>query len=109
MAPPARQRISGFVILTLAYRKEGDLWAGRCRELGTATDGERLEEVHDELIELVELHLSALEEVGERERFFREHGMTFYTDGEPTQVTRTVPVNSEELFEVHRVPVGVVV
>lgn len=28
----------------------------------------------DELIELVECHLNALEEVGERQRFFREHG-----------------------------------
>lgn len=92
-----RSRTSGsaFVILTFEFHKEGHLWVGRCRELGTVTDGRSLEKVEAELVELVLLHVSALEEVGERERFFREHRIKLYTTDPPTEVRRRVPVSDQ--------------
>jgi hypothetical protein len=56
------------VVLTFSFRKEGRLWAGECLELGTATDGRRLEKVYQELSNLVVLHLNALQDIGEADR-----------------------------------------
>ena len=56
-----------FIELTMEYRKVGDSWTGVCRELGTAADGETFEEVTEVLREMVFIHLSTLEDVGECE------------------------------------------
>ncbi len=97
----------GFVILTLAFRQEGRRWTGECLELGTATYGRALKRVKDALDELVLLHLNALEDVGQRERFFREHGIRFYSDGvAPADVAPRVPLDEDAFFQAHRVPVG---
>ena len=63
----------GYIQLTLEFSREGRRWLGRCRELGTATFGRTLTEADGKLREAVACHLTTLEEVGERERFFREH------------------------------------
>jgi hypothetical protein len=98
--------VKGFVILTLAYHREGRNWIGECLELGTSTYGRSWPRVHNELIELTELHLQALEDAGERARFFREHNITLYTDHGPEEVRPLVRVDSERLIEAHRLPVG---
>ncbi|MGH2584895.1 MAG: type II toxin-antitoxin system HicB family antitoxin [Dehalococcoidia bacterium] len=92
----AERRPAGFVVLTFEFHKEGHLWVGRCIELGTATDGRSLEEVEDELAELVSLHLEALEDVGERDRFFQTHGITLYASDPPKEVERRVPVSDRQ-------------
>jgi|SRR5439155_12148532 len=96
----------GFVILTLAFHKEGHNWVGECLETGTSTYGRVFTKVHDELIELIELHLNELQAVGERSRFFRENGIRLYTDHGPEEVRQMVRVNSEKLIEAHRIAVG---
>jgi predicted RNase H-like HicB family nuclease len=93
-----------FVILTLVFHEEDDAWVGTCKELSTSTYAPTFEETRSELIELVELHLNELEAVGERSRFFAEHGMTLYTDDAPTVVNRDVRVD-DEVVDVHRVEV----
>lgn len=90
----ARQQV-GFVVLTFEFHKERSLWVGRCLELGTATDGRSLEKVEAELSELVTLHLDALDDVGERERFFREHDIILYTPDPPNVVERRVALTTE--------------
>jgi hypothetical protein len=102
--------VQPFVILTLRFRQESPprgRWLGECVELGTATYGRTLRQTHDELIELVSLHLDALEDIGERARFFEEHGIQLYTDSIPTAVTSTVPVDAEYYVHAHRVRVPV--
>src|SRR5258707_582985 len=97
----------GFVILTLAFRQEGRRWTGECLELGTATYARTLRQTRDELLSMTSLHLAALEDVGERDRFFREHGIRFYTDDAPSDgATSQVPVDDEAFFQAHRVAVG---
>ncbi len=98
----------GFVILTLLFRQEGKRWTGECLELGTATYGRTLKQVQAELAELVTLHLSSLEDAGEREHFFRRHNIRLYTDDAlPTEVTPPpIPVDGESYFQARRVPIG---
>jgi hypothetical protein len=74
--------------------------------LGTSTYGRVFERVHDELVELVGLHLDELDDVGERARFFEENGIKIYSDHGPDEIQRTVRVDSERMIEVHRIPVG---
>ncbi len=83
------------VILTVEIQREGEQWVGRCVELGTATFGESVDEVHEELIDLVVLHLNGLEDVGERERFFEARGIKVYEDSVPQEVERPVPISRD--------------
>ena len=84
----------GYIVLTFEFHKEGQMWVGECRELGTATDGRSLEKVEEELLELVALDLNGLEEIGERERLFKERSIKIYPVQAPDQVTMNVPVNT---------------
>jgi len=97
-----------FVILTLAFHREGKNWIGTCVELSTSTYGRGLDRVHQELLELIQLHLDTLEDIGERERFFQEHGITIYTDHVPDTVRSDVHVDSDQFIEARsvEVPVG---
>jgi predicted RNase H-like HicB family nuclease len=74
---------SGYVVLTLTFSREDDQWIGECEELGVGTFGDSLDEVRAELEELVQLDLNGLEAIGERERFFAEHGIELFSIDEP--------------------------
>ncbi|MBE7560280.1 type II toxin-antitoxin system HicB family antitoxin [bacterium] len=82
----------GYVALTLQFRRypEEGVWDAYCIELGTATFASTLEEAHEEIRELVGLHLATLEGLGERERFFSEHGIELLSH-KPTQRSVVVP------------------
>ena len=83
------------VILTVEIQREGEHWVGRCVELGTATFGDSVDEVHEELVDLVVLHLNGLEDAGERERFLEAHGIKVYEDSVPHEVERPVPISRD--------------
>lgn len=98
-ATEMRRGTHGYAVLTLEFHKEGGLWVGQCRELGTATDGRTLDGVERELVKLAVLHLNGLEDIGERERVFRERGIKLYTHS-PRNIERTVPISeaSQDIF-----------
>ncbi|OYD14383.1 hypothetical protein CH333_08190 [candidate division WOR-3 bacterium JGI_Cruoil_03_44_89] len=82
----------GYVMLTFEFRKRGRRWTAYCKELGTATFGRSLPEVQERIEEAVLLHLNTLEDVGERERFFKENNITFYPHKPKTkEVTISAP------------------
>jgi len=62
-----------FVQLTFKFKKEGKKWSAYCEELGTSTYANKIEEAKERIKEAVLLHLNTLEELGERERFFKEN------------------------------------
>lgn len=66
---------SCFVILTLNFSRDNGDWVGECLELGTCGSGDTFEEALEAMGDLVALHLNALEDAGERARFFRENGI----------------------------------
>ena len=68
----------GYVILTAKFHKEDDQWMGECVELGTAVQANTRLRAYNILREMVCLHLNALDEVGERTRYFKERGIKFY-------------------------------
>ena len=70
--------VAGYVELTLKFEREGSKWVGTCLELGASTYARTLEKVHENLLKLVPEHLDLLEEAGERDRFFDEHGIKFH-------------------------------
>ena len=106
--PHDAQEAGGFVILTYCFRRENKRWLGECLELGTASYGRTLQQAHDELMELVELHLDCLEDVGERAHLFETHNIRYYTaDTPPTEVTQRVPVDTEVFVHAHRLPISV--
>lgn len=70
----------GFVIVTAEFRREGKRLTAFCPELGTATFGRSLPEAERKLREAIELQLNTLEELGQREAFFKEHNISFSTD-----------------------------
>ena len=72
-------KANGYIVLTIEFKKEGRRWTAQCIELGTATFGRFINEAEERINEAILLHLNTLEDVGERERFFREHGIKFYT------------------------------
>lgn len=77
-----------FISLTLSISKDekNHQWLGECKELGTSTFGDSVEEVAKELEELVALHLNTLEDVEERSRFFVENNIIMYYESVPQEI-----------------------
>ena len=85
----AQKTLERYILLTLLFRREGDVWTAECKELGTASFGDTLEEAIESIKDMVKLHLDALEDVGERERFLRENHVTVY-DGKPKESSASI-------------------
>jgi len=77
------KKSKNYIILTAIFKREEDVWTAECKELGTATFGDTLEEAKESLREAVELHLNTLEDVGEYKRFLDERGIEIHYDDEP--------------------------
>lgn len=90
-----------FIILTLIFSKENEQWVGICEELGVSQFGDSYEETKKDLCEAVLLHLNTLEDLGERERFFKENNIKVYNTNEeitPKKTTRFLPNTSSIEF-----------
>ena len=93
------------VTLTHVFTKEGDQFVSYCMELGTSSCGDTIEEAFDNIKEAVEVHLNALEQMGEMERVFRERGITVhYSPREDSHAQLSGPVNTVMAATDHRVP-----
>lgn len=60
-----RARAGGVVILTGVVEKEGDQFVAYCRELGTSSCGDTIDEAFKNLGDAIEVHINALAETGE--------------------------------------------
>ena len=81
-----------YILLTLEIKKEDGQYAAYCRELGTATCGDTLDEAQDNIVQAVILDLNTLEDIGERDRFFKERGIKVYRSASKRKQAREVPV-----------------
>lgn len=93
-------RAAGYIIVTFEFRKEGRKWTAHCKELGTATFGRSIPEAQERLKEAVLLHLNTLEDVGERERFFKENNIHFYSHRPRVkEIAINVPLNKASFVQ----------
>jgi predicted RNase H-like HicB family nuclease len=86
---------TAYIALTFKFQKEGRRWIGVCKETGTSTYSRSLPEVEKQLQEAVCLHLNTLEELGERERFFKENKIKVHT-AKPKNDTINIPTSVSE-------------
>lgn len=87
-----------YVSLTIKFQKEGRRWTAECIELGTATFGRSLKEADKKITEAIELHLNTLEDIGERERFFKEHNIQVYRYKPKKQEISLPIIPGEEIY-----------
>ena len=95
------EQVFGYVVLTGLVEKEGDQFVSYCRELGSSSCGDTVDEALDNLGDAIEVHLNALKETGELERVFRERNIridagppTFdgvYVNIQPGKIFTTYP------------------
>ena len=99
----------GYIVVTYEFRKENRRWVAYCKELGTATFGRSIPEAEKRIKKATLLHLNTLEDVGERERFFKEHSIQYH----PTRPTKNIrinaPIRRETFYRPHvqRIPASV--
>ena len=94
----------GTILVTEVVEKEGDQYVSICPELGTASCGDSIEEALANLREAVELYLNAIEDVGERERVFRERGIEVTDEIADETPPRPLPVGKVVRAARHSVP-----
>jgi len=92
--------VKGYIVLAYKFRKHNRRWTAYCEELGTATFGRSLPEAEKRLDEAVSLHLNTLEEVGERQRFLREHKIEFHRN-KPKDITVCLPLKPDVFVHPH--------
>ncbi|MDI6778740.1 MAG: type II toxin-antitoxin system HicB family antitoxin [Bacteroidota bacterium] len=84
-----------FIVITVQYKEEKDgRWTAECKEFGTATFGDSLEEAKQNILEAVELHINTLEEVGECERFLKENNIKVYPHPPKAEVSINAPIDA---------------
>lgn len=71
--------VAGYVVLSIRYQKEGNVWVGICDELGVSNFGDTFEEAKEATEESVMLKLYTLEKLGERDRFFKKYNIKIYS------------------------------
>ncbi len=100
--------MKGYIILTVKFEKEGNRWTAECLELGTATFGRSINEAKEKISEAILVHLNILEDVGERERFFKEHNIRILkSKPKPRSIPPThVPVDENILIQQRLQPVA---
>jgi predicted RNase H-like HicB family nuclease len=67
--------VLGYVVLTYRVYREDDQFVGRCDELGVSTCADTIDDAFSGIDECVSLYLETIEELGERERIFRERAI----------------------------------
>jgi len=72
------KKSKSYIILTAIFKREEEVWTAECKEPGTATFGDTLEEAKENLQEAIELHLNTLKDVGEYKRFLDERGIEIH-------------------------------
>ncbi len=96
---------ASYVILTLRFFQEEGQWVGDCEELGVAHCGDSLDEARAGLEELLALTLDTMESVGERERFFADHGIVLHPSARPVPAQQYHVLPDTYLVEPRRIPV----
>ena len=94
----------GFIALTLEVTEEAKRFVSRCRELGTASCGDTVDEAFENIKDATIEYLNAIERLGERPRIFKEKGIVLQKKP-PTTIRRELHTNTFVRPYVTKVPV----
>ena len=95
-----------YIQLTIVIEKEGKAYTALCRELGTASCGDSIEEAAENIREAIELHLNTIEMVGERKAFFQRKGIKTRRSGQAPPKRVNVDVEPSAFVTGGLFPVG---
>ncbi len=98
---------NSYIILTMIFRQEEDMWTGVCEELGTAADGDTFDEVSEALKEMVTIHLNTLEDVGECKRFLKDHNVKIRHTPPKESTKYPIPNDPNQYITRQLIPLGV--
>lgn len=98
--------VYGTVILTGVIEQEDNQFVAYCRELGTSSCGDTVQEAIHNLDEAIEVHLNGLTETGELQRFLRERNVRI--EVQPSSEGPLVRVPPEKIVTTYQksIPVG---
>ena len=90
-----------YVKLTIIMQKDEteNCWLAKCKELGTSTFGDTFEEAQEAIMEAIHLHIEGLIEVGELERFFKDHKIKTISKPPVKEVTVKAPVTPNTFIQ----------
>jgi predicted RNase H-like HicB family nuclease len=69
------KQVQGMILLTCIATKEDGQFVSYCRELGSASCGDTVEEAFENLLDAIDVHIRALIETGELLRFLKERNV----------------------------------
>jgi predicted RNase H-like HicB family nuclease len=97
-----------YITLTVLFEKEPDgRWVALCKQLGTSTYGDSIEDAKERIEEAISLQLNTLESVGERERFFKENEILILEMPKTKEISVNMPINSNIFSQTYAQPVNV--
>ncbi len=96
-----------YVELTFKIVPEDDQYSAHCIELGIASCGDSIDEADENILEAVDVHLQTLMDIGELNRFLKDHGVSIKTYRTPKRSlpARKVQVSLGEWAQRSRVAV----
>lgn len=94
----------GVVVLTMVVEEEDGQFVSYCEELGTSSCGDTIQEAFENIEEAVEVHLSALSEVGELHRVFEEKDIVVLRPPVSSPY-RVIPMGKVVKATQHEIPV----
>ncbi len=107
MATAQREGAGGMIFVMEIVEPEGDQFVSYCRELGTTSCGDTVDEAFKNLDEAIAVHLEALLEVGELHQFLRERNINIVAvpDDDLQELNLPVPLGRIVSVAPHPVPV----
>lgn len=80
-----QEKRRGHILVTLCVREdeESDAYISECLELRVSSCGRTIDEAFTMVQDALHVYLATIEEDGERERIFAEHGLNIIWEEEP--------------------------
>ena len=107
MASVAARSDEGFIFVTGIVEPEGDQFVSYCRELGTTSCGDTVDEAFYALKEAITVHLDDLADMGELRQFLRERYVNIEIAPDPRLHELNLPVPLETILSIFQHPVPV--
>ncbi|MGB6836866.1 MAG: type II toxin-antitoxin system HicB family antitoxin [Dehalococcoidia bacterium] len=98
-----KAQVKGYVLITFIVSEEEGGYVSTCPELGIASQGNTVDEAIEGIKDATLVYLSTIEQLGERERVFKERGIKVQRQP-PTQAT-TLQLRPSEFGSPFVVPI----